>query len=411
MSVSRQRGAALLLMLVLAGSALAITMIFTLQKRNYATERERKTIEALNKAKAALLAWTLTQPGNSSTAPDPGSLPCPDMDNAPGSPNEGTRTNCKAGVVGLFPWRTLKSERLVDGWGEPLWYAFDPAFVDTATNTPRINSDSRAGLQIFDTSGTLLTPAGSEAAAVIFSAGPALTGQTRPANARTGAGNYLESTPFGNNAATGGPFVAGPDANGSLNDRLVYISGQELIAQISIRAAAEVTAALQAHYQDQGKYPNPAAWIAGSSCFTNEWSSSSSCPSNPGRCRGVLPAPDTLQVDNWKGAGKFPLWFINNLWHRSIYYSVREAGCDPTVDGKAVDAVFLMPGAPLDSIVRVAKPASIKSKVSTDLADYLEDARNRDADDAFFSPGAASNDRLYVCEQGNNGPICREKKR
>ncbi len=412
MSLSRQCGAALLLVSILAGLALTMTMIFALQKRNHAAEREQKTAEALGKAKVALLAWTLTLPGNSSTAPSPGSLPCPDMDNAPGSPNEGTRTSCTAGSVGLFPWRTLRSERLVDGWGEPLWYAFDPAFVDTATNTPRINSDSRAGLQIFAASGKLLTPAGGEAAAVIFSAGPALPGQNRPASARKGAGNYLESTPFGSNIVNSGPFVAGLDANnGSLNDRLVYISAQELVGQISMRAAAEVKTALLAHHKDQGKYPNPAAWTAGSDCFKNEWSSSSSCPSDPGRCHGVLPAPDTAKIDNWQGANPFPLWFINNLWHRSIYYSMRDTGCKPTVDGKAVDAVFLMPGAPLNGVVRVTKPKSVKSKVSADLADYLEDAQNRDDDDAFVLPSAASNDRLFFCVQGNNGPVCREGRR
>ena len=70
-----------------------------------------------------------------------------------------------------------------------------------------------------------------------------------------------------------------------------------------------------------------------------------------------------------------------------------------------------MPGAPLNGVVRVTKPKSVKSKVSADLADYLEDAQNRDDDDAFVLPSAASNDRLFFCVQGNNGPVCREGRR
>lgn len=417
-----QHGSALLLILLLTSTVLATALLAAQQKHHYEAEREQKTQLALSRAKTALIAWSVARAEDSGTlvAESPGELPCPSP-YAPGTPEEGQANpnNCQHGAIGLLPWRQLGSERLVDGWGQPLWYALDNAFkVRRNTNEIRlVNSDSRATLQVYAADGsTLLTQAGAKAAAVIFSAGPPLSGQNRaayPAGTRITAAiqaSFLDAAHGRNNATPGGPFMAGPivlnrgtaDEITVLNDRLLILSGRELLDALAPRIATAVHAALLAQKQESGHYPRPAL-LADPACRDND--PDTPCRPSSTACRGILPAD--VATGTW-----LPVWFRENQWHRAIYYALGSGDCAgspiniaaapgfPEMDN--VPALFILPGTALGNRERLnlQPPAySTSSQASLQLADYLEQnlsGWNPPDLMRFIRPADTSNDRLYA---------------
>ncbi len=210
----RQAGAALLLILsiVMVG---AIAWAIQLGRRTAAeiqAERDARTQQALLAAKEALIAWSVA---NGS----PGKMPCPEDLSLIGTQTEGqAQSNCGNGlVVGRLPWRTLKTERLVDGDGEALWYALSPGFrqapINLAVNPPaaQLNLDGNANI-----------------VAIVFSPGRPLAGQTRNPNAPV-LGAYLE----GENADNDLDFTGLAAPN--VNDRALAISQRELLRALAPR--------------------------------------------------------------------------------------------------------------------------------------------------------------------------------
>ncbi|MBE9607750.1 hypothetical protein [Chitinilyticum piscinae] len=463
---SAQRGAVLLLLLLLVGT-LALTLLVRALNRISPDEiKRRKSAEALQQARSALLAWSIARgdDASSSSAGSPGELPCPDT-SPPGSASEGLEAaSCAAGALGRLPWRTLGIARLVDGYGEPLWYAVDGGFKRRTSSEIRlVNSDTRASLQVYAGGGIQLqTPAGEEAAAVIFAPGPALPAQDRVAGV-TAAANYLDATGGRNNATAGGPFIAA-DAATDFNDQLIVLSGSDLLDAIVPRLAAAVRQAISAYRNsannpDHVPYPRPAL-ISDSKCRDNDpgivTTGSSICRSQSNVCRGILP-----QVDAPPGGSDivlaYPVWFKQNLWYRAVYFAVASDGAatgngngngngngkpshctdghgndinTPGCNGKPVysdcgtitvtglsdnpDALVIFPGSPRGSIVRIATPQSKNLLVSTSLGDYLEDSANQDgwsnstpAADVYQLPGIWQT--RWRCSQrgaANNDRLC-----
>lgn len=417
-----QRGAALLIVLTIIGLGAAFLLVSALNKANLANlqiERDKITTTSLASAKEALIGWSTTR-GTAVGSPRPGDLPCPDTD-APGTTNYGTENYpCSAGAIGRLPWKTLGIEKINDGWGETLWYSVDGAFRRRTVNNNPINSDTRASMQVYAPDGsTLATPAGYEAAAIIFSPGSVLGAQVRSTAAQqTAAANYLDSAAppdiaiARNNANLNGPFVQGNirDSNGNLlvNDHLLYITARELMSVIEKRVANELKILLQNYYSLNGnKYPNPAAYNDPNCLDTGTIGYFSACHSDPSQCRGRVPEAALSSV---------PGWFSYNLWGQVIYYGVgtnylasTPPNCSPTltVNGIAgTKGIFIMPGTPLASIVRNSPSQSIT------LSNYLEDTTNQDgwtamlpAADQYCTPGSVNclptpantaNDRLYT---------------
>lgn len=420
MRTPRLRGSALILLLLITATVLATTLLAAQQKRTDNAEREQKTHAALGKAKAALIAWSVARIEDQGTvvAESPGELPCPSP-YAPGTPEEGQANpnNCQHGAIGLLPWRQLGSERLVDGWGQPLWYALDNAFkVRRNTNElRRVNSDSQPTLLVYAANGrSLLTAPGEEAAAIIFSPGPALSGQNRSTYAPGTHINtalqsaFLDAAHGRNNAVQGGPFIAGPvvaDRNAStevtvLNDRLLILGGRELLDASAPRIAATVRAALVAQLQENGTYPRPAL-ITDPGCHDNN--PTTPCRPSLSACRGILPAE--VITGTW-----LPIWFRENQWHRAIYYALGSEVCaDSPIHVAAasgfrvqnnVPALFILSGAALENRKRLSPPTyATTSQASTHLADYLEQnltGWNTPDLTHFVRPSGTSNDRLYT---------------
>lgn len=396
-AAGRQRGAALLLALLLA---LTLAFGVLLQASSPTTARlarERRTDQALAQAKAALIAWSVVQGDLGGDIYDrPGSLPCPDLGDT------GTAAaSCAASSgtsLGRLPWKTLGVEVLRDADGERLWYALSNNF--RVRHSAAINSDTRGQLALYAADGTtLLTPAGEELAAIVFAAGAPLRGQDRVGGPNNAA-NFLDAAAPWNNASAPGPFVAGPlaDARGEIvvNDRVLMLSTRELIGAAEQRALGEAKNALAAYaLAHAGKYPNPAK-ADDAVCLSSiaNIKSNNTC-ANVGSdvCFGRLPedAP----------AATLAPWFQRNGWGRVLSYAVNKnsvvdpggADCSTALNvaGVVRDYVLLAPGA----------ARSGQSRPSPELADYLEDAANNDAWTAlaggqasFAKPTPASNDTL-----------------
>lgn len=397
----QQQGAALLMLLLIILLSAAYTVMGTFSATTLKIERQNKTTEALAQAKEALIAWSVLQGDvGKYTNSRPGNLPCPDTTNS-GIQNStcvSTSGAINGKTIGRLPWRTLKIEDLCDAAGERLWYALSDKFRNTELNPNAINSDTLGSLKLYASDGkTLLTLAGEELVAVIFSAGSPLAGQNREAD-QNNVANYLDTANNQNNANASGPFITGPIQNSQgdtiLNDHLITISAAELIGAIEKRALKEAQNALAAFALDNGgKYPNPAkrndtVCISTITNITNP----SICPSASNQCFGRLPEDS---VEHYAAS-----WFKQNGWGRTMTYAVNK---NDVVDGSASScSTLLKVNGQIKSYVIVA-PGSTKSgriRPSSTLVNYLEDAENQDAwttgaaQRNFIKPKNTSNDQL-----------------
>jgi len=416
---SKQRGAALMVMLVIMVMGAATFLVSSLSLSALKNKRQENTAAALAQAKEALIGYAASRT-DGATNPRPGELPCPDT-NAPGSANYGTQaSSCVAGAIGRLPWKTLGIEELKDGYGETLWYVIDGSFRRRNSNNQPINSDTRATMLVYDRDGaTLLTPSGSEAVAIIFSPGPILGTQQRGTTTeQTTASNYLDNASppaisvARSNAVANGPFVQGTvkDANGAMviNDSLLIITAHDLMQVIEKRVAMELKTLLGNYFATNGYYPYPAKFNDPNCLDVGSTGYVTNCQSDSTQCRGRLPdtATTATPTPDWIGV---PGWFYYNLWGQVIYYAVgtsslasAPANCSATltVNGTAgARGLFIMPGTPLGAIVRNTPSQSIV------LGNYLEDAMNQDGwtaippntqvnADSYATPTAASNDRM-----------------
>lgn len=397
--LSKQRGAALLVALLLA---LTISLSFFFKAANTGTvnaNRQQASEKVMAQAKSALIGWSVLQGdiGSSPSTRRPGTLPCPDTDN---SGNQAASCSAAGGTsIGRLPWKTLGIEDLRDAEGERLWYALSNDFRRPGLNNKVINSDTQGTLQLYASDGaSLLTPAGEELAAIIFSAGAPLAGQDRLAGPNDVA-NYLEMAFSRNNASASGPFISGPirDAQGGilLNDRAIGISAQELISAIEKRALKEAEKGLAAYALANGRYPNPAR-PGGAYCATkkSDIGDINTCNSDNTICFGRLPE-DALNLSY------VALWFLQNGWGRVIAYaanknsvqdpSAPECSTSLNVDGAPMRYVLVAPGS----------ARSGQTRPSSSLVNYLEDTANKDAwtslssgQATFTAPSSTSNDQL-----------------
>lgn len=237
----RQRGAAWWLLLM----ALALASAHLLLAGSHPGRDDLAVRMA--RAKEALIARAVND------ANRPGSLPCPDrltdsagMNNVPGDGRADlfTLTRCPT-YIGWLPWATLELPETTDASGNRLWYVLAPGLRDDDSAQP-INSDSATGLQLDDDTGV---------AALLIAGGPPLTGQRRPSVL---PGDHLDAA---NGDGDDHRYVS--RANGQpFNDRVLAITGRELMAAVGKRVAAEVSACLAAHAASPAnrahRYPWPA---------------------------------------------------------------------------------------------------------------------------------------------------------
>ena len=248
----RQRGAVLMVMLVIMIVGIAAILVNSLTSSKVKSARQATTSSALAQAKDALIGFAITYGDTHSTSNQHGYLPCPDK--AGGNPEGSAEPSCGAhdiSAIGRLPWATLDLSAFRDGDGECLWYAVSGTYKDNSKTTGLWNWDTNGQFEVYSSSGTLLS---DKVVAVIFAPGPPLSGQNQIRTAdgtapvcggNYTASNYLDSDAAigANNAALSTPpaansvsqfFTAG--ATPGINDQMIFITRQDIWNAIQKRA-------------------------------------------------------------------------------------------------------------------------------------------------------------------------------
>jgi hypothetical protein len=369
----RESGQALFVLLVLI-IAIAIGFVFDFARPTaLAIEHDKQTAAALALAKTALIGYA------ASDANRPGELPCPDVNND-GQLTLGIDFTGGAGspcvsLLGRFPWKTLGLPDLRDGSGERLWYALSDNFHAGATS--KIDNDTKGTLTITGTSPAL------SVIAVIFSPGSVVGTQVRDTANENTIANYLEG---GNETGIAtSTFVTGA-VTSSFNDRLLVITGADLMTPVEQRVAREMLTLLQ-------------SYKAASACNCYPWAADDfgtpfDDDSVTGRTRGGVPIEDALP-HTWASLGiTVPPWMIgSNIWGKKFYYAVARIDTEThtagtlTVDGVAGKRLVLITTGPADA-----------SRPSGNIDDYVDDLENSNNDNIFQTPSstAYARDRIYT---------------
>ncbi|NIR28069.1 MAG: hypothetical protein GWN84_01775 [Gammaproteobacteria bacterium] len=266
----------MLLFLVLVGAALLIDELSAAAKRE--TSSELRTARALEDAKAALIGFATANPYV------PGLLPFPDR-NSDG--NYDGNSDCPPVTVvtddthllGHLPWQGKHGPcvgnpaamgDLRDAAGAPLWYGVSKNLVrysDGATFAdPPVNPDwddaaPAPWITVRDHDGSVLS---DRVAFLIIAPGEPLQGQDR-STAAPSVENYLDSVTVAgltySNADFDQDFITYPDSrhtpdpNDSFNDRIVYVTVDELLPLVEHRVIGTVARALAVYESAHGTYP------------------------------------------------------------------------------------------------------------------------------------------------------------
>ena len=194
-SASRQKGAALLLMMLVVLVSITAILVSSINNSEARIRKGVATRDSLAQARQALLDFAAVQqdlvPGS------PAQLPCPDIDDTgatiEGEAHTGACGAAGVSVIGRLPWRTLGVEALRDASSECLWYAVSGSWkLATGNSAELINPDSNGQLQLWslETSGLVVgTTPDSRPVAIVFAANAPLDGQRRAAPA---AGEFCD---------------------------------------------------------------------------------------------------------------------------------------------------------------------------------------------------------------------------
>ncbi len=280
----RQRGAALLIMLLLL--VLGATVLFSrnLFSQLPSASRAASNAALLAEAKEALLGyaatWDATHPG------ELGFLPCPDVDGS-GTTSEGEAHELACGaqyrsVLGRLPWRTLGLDPGRTRGGECLWYAVSGSWKAGGAAKPALlNEDSSGQFRLLAADGTTViagTSAADRPVAVLIAPGQSLPGQVRttlPAGVTQCGGSFVAARYLDNDAASGidnatlaatadavdDVISADPGSTG-VNDQVLFITRREiqdrLLRRTDVQASLRnLTLAVAKCVADYGKR-NPA---------------------------------------------------------------------------------------------------------------------------------------------------------
>lgn len=305
----KQKGAALILMAFILGLGAAVYVLKTYNADAARANQDEKTYQALRDAKVALIAWAVNYSSS------PGQMPWPDRNgdgNYDGSsdcfagtfdygfllgqlPNKPATSPCLDPNSGLFVYAGLSTypslgQEFFDGQGNRLWYAvsrnmiydyehsenpiINPGMINAPhTNTPYMRqsgTQSYPWLMVLDRNGKLIS---DRVAAVIIAPGSPNENQSRSSSApnasefldgfKIGAANYKNS----DSALADEDFIIGEDGRNVpisdtgfvkpyyFNDKLVYITIDELMAAVEKRVGEQVRSSLKVYKETNGYYP------------------------------------------------------------------------------------------------------------------------------------------------------------
>lgn len=305
-----QKGAALIFMAFILGLGAAVYVLKTYNSDLVKVKQDEKTYHSLNDAKVALIAWAV----NHKYAP--GQMPWPDRKEAV-NPNYDGSSDCVAtafqssyllgqlpslpstspcldhntgsvAYAGLSTYPGLGQE-FTDAQGNRIWYAVsrnlvhdyenaeDPVINPGMINAPHAitpylrqsGTQSYPWLRVLDRNGNLVS---DRVAAVLIAPGDPIGGQDRSGVAdpnqyldgfKIGAASYKNS----DYALVDEDFIMGEDSRNvssndptfvqpyNFNDKLVYITIDELMAALEKRVGEQVRSSLKTYRNTNGYYP------------------------------------------------------------------------------------------------------------------------------------------------------------
>ena len=255
----RQRGYALLIMVVILVMGSLYTIVSQLDAVQMKFKQVRITDESLKLAREALIKYAATYGDDPQhSTPLFGYLPCPDTAEKSGlfQPGDGTASascgNADQVAIGLLPYRTLGLPDLRDADGNCLWYAVSGTFKNAPPPTTPLNWDTEGQLSVLGASGaTLSAPDNPSAsppyanadggvAAIVFAPGLAIN--TSQAQGRSGSNQPCNANPANIAAyleSSANSFVTGiaKDGSGAItnNDRVAWITPRDIFSRILAR--------------------------------------------------------------------------------------------------------------------------------------------------------------------------------
>jgi len=307
----KQRGAALMIMLIVLVLGITAALVSSLSRVSLQTSLNDKNNDLLAKAKEVVIGYAVNGSGGSQR---PGDLIRPDVANeSPTKDYDGTSDGCldvtksdgstttdiaNVRCLGRLPWKdyglAIESPSQNDPTGFMPWYAVSSNLMDPNTVAVKLNSEilndppPHPWLTVRDLSGNVLS---DRVVFLLIIPGPPVNGQSRASSPLAGANQYLDSitVPVGctapcvpgtySNADMDDSFIMGdrhrwiddPDNPGkqiedtsyNFNDRLIYVTIDELMPLIEKRITREVKKCLD-DYADtpiaapSHKYPWPA---------------------------------------------------------------------------------------------------------------------------------------------------------
>lgn len=458
---ARQRGAVLMVMLIILVLGLAATLVNALNSATLRNERQARTAAALAQAKDALIGYAITY-GDTHSGEVHGYLPCPDTDGSNGEGSSKSPCGSKnVSQLGRLPWKTLDIPALRDGDGECLWYAVSGTYKNNP-KTNLMNWDTNGQLQAYAADGAArLDSDGNQVVAVVFAPGAAKNGQARSNGSSTCGSNYLPSAYLDNDAAHGidnadiaaGKFVQGM-SGGEVNDRMVFITRDELWAAMQKRSDFTNTLSLLtrrvaeclASYGTRNflgaanrSLPWPAPLVLADYGVNNNYNDSFG--SYSGRVPHLVNTSnaatfntmtgDYLMANNGLACPSYSAspatelqrlypWWVN--WKDHLFYALsREYGpanlptvpcgnCVTVNGGGSYAAVVMLAGSRLSGQVRASSTTDAQRGI---IANYLEgrNATNHpngggNADYQSGMPSAAFNDTLYCIDTNLNVAPC-----
>ncbi|MCE3264241.1 MAG: hypothetical protein K0R43_3320 [Pseudoduganella sp.] len=199
---ARQRGAALLTILLIATMVMAAVLLSAFGGSGVERAREQRTHALLAQASEALVGFAATH----------GRLPRPAREGADPGREQAAPCASEAACTGLLPWRDLGLPA-ADNWGHPLRYSVTPAFTvaplarTSAIATKRVLSRDAGGALFFTAGQEICSLAAQCAPAVILSRGrsDALDGQDEAGNLAA-AVDFMQRPRSGTPEAPGGVF-------------------------------------------------------------------------------------------------------------------------------------------------------------------------------------------------------------
>jgi type II secretory pathway pseudopilin PulG len=265
----KQLGSALIILVIIVLLAASGALFSVLDGRSVKIERDQKTAAVLAEAKQALIGFAIAKMPVATA----GYLPNPDFHLSPIIP-EGSQVGVAAAVdisvLGKFPWYSLNTPPLKDGWNECLWYVVSGR-SKTNPKTAVYNWDTLGQINVIDAGGNTLA---RNLAALIVSPGAALSGQDRSqvaadtpqcggsydainyldpydaGSAIAGSVNYFAASTNHRQAANSNNKVFVLAQNAHYNDRLVFVSIDDIFRPLMRRSdfAAQITALLADPY-------------------------------------------------------------------------------------------------------------------------------------------------------------------